>query len=245
MKNKRNTKPYLVVMAMRGEAAPLIRALGLTRLKNVFGPQLPTIGYSGRLPSGRRLYLVLNGVDRATKMDMIGTQMASLAAVLAIRRFKPSAVFNFGTCGALAAKGAAIGEAYLCRDKVWFHTCRIPLPGWEKYSWGGFRCPKVTGLARRHGFKTGVLSTSGSLDHPPFDAERFDRIGADLVDMEGAAIAWIASLHGLPYYGLKAVTDLVDLPHKTGEQFQNNFKKVVAVLTHGALSLLNDDSIER
>lgn len=243
MNDKNRNKPYLVVMAMRGEAAPMIKALGLAPVKNVFGPELPSLGYSGRLPSGRRLYLVLNGVDRATKMDMIGTQMATLTTALAIRRFKPSAVFNFGTCGALAARGAAIGEVYLCRDRVWFHTRRIPVPGWDKYSWGGFRCPNVAGLAKRHGFKTGVLSTTDSLDHPSFDAERFDRIGADLADMEGAAIAWMASLHGLPYYGLKSVTDLMDLPHKTGEQFHNNFDRVVAVLTEGALRLLADGAI--
>jgi len=41
-------------------------------------------------------------------MDMIGTQMATLTAALGIRKFKPCAVFNFGSCGALSAKGSAL-----------------------------------------------------------------------------------------------------------------------------------------
>lgn len=235
-----NEKPFLIVMAMRGEAEPLIRELGLRAVPEVFGPGLPTLGYRGSLGSGREVYLLINGVDAATGMDMIGSQIATMTAVLGIRAFSPAAVFNFGTCGALSAKGAAIGDVYICHDRVWFHTHRIPVPGWDEYSKGGFPCPPVRGIAERHGFRTGVLSTSDSLDHPPFDAERFDRIGADMADMEGAAIAWMAHLHGLPYYGLKAVTDLMDLDYKAGEQFNANFNKVVGALTGAAVKLLND-----
>lgn len=237
-------KPFLIVMAMREEAGPLIKKLALAPIKKVFGAELPTMGYRGRLSSGRPVYLLLNGIDPATKMDMIGTQMATLTAILGIRTFTPAVVFNFGTCGALSSKGARIGDIYLCRDKVWFHTRRIPVTGWDEYSKGGFPCPDVSALAKSLALKTGILSTTDSLDHPPFDAKRFDSIGADIADMEGAAIAWMAHLYKLPYYGLKAVTDLMDLDRKPGEQLSENITAVVAKLTQAAARVLNDPSIQ-
>ena len=40
--------------------------------------------------------------------------------------------------------------------------------------------------------------------------------------MEAAAVAWIGSLHDVPVGAVKAITDLVDSPVATAEQFSAN-----------------------
>lgn len=226
----------LIVMAMRAEAEPLARRLGLTATPLKFG-KMPTLSFNGTFRSAEILMLV-NGVDAASGMDMICTQPASVATTLGVQNFKPDLILNFGTCGALGGKGFRIGDLVLACDRIWFHARRIPLPGWESYGLGGHPTAGTPELATALGFKNGTLSTADSLDFPALDAAVFERVGGDIADMEGAAIAWLAALHAIPFFVLKGVTDLIDANRKTGEQFQENLATVVEAIADGAVRLL-------
>ena len=231
-------QPILIIMAMQGEALRIVESLKLRPIESPFYP-LPTIGYRGPL-NGSEIVMLINGIYPVTKVDMIGTQVAAATTALGIREYNPSVIFNFGTCGGLQRKGARIADLYLCCDRVWFHTRRIPVPGWEELGWGGNPTAGTSEIAKRLNFKVGILSTTDSLDHPPIDAERFRKVDADVADMEGGSIAMYAHLYKIPFYSLKGVTDLMDPERVVGEQFLENFEKVVHGVTVGAVELLED-----
>jgi 5'-methylthioadenosine nucleosidase len=48
--------------------------------------------------------------------------------------------------------------------------------------------------------------------------------------MEGAAIAWVAEMHRVPFFSIKVITDIVDGSRPTEEEFLEN-------LHHAAQSL--------
>ncbi len=72
------------------------------------------------------------------------------------------------------------------------------------------------------GAKPGRMTTGNSLDAPPVDLATMDRFGADAKDMEAAAVAWVCEHLGVDFLAVKAITDLVDHPEATAEQFRRN-----------------------
>lgn len=70
--------------------------------------------------------------------------------------------------------------------------------------------------------KTGVVSTSNSLDHSDIDDDLMRKNDASVKDMEGAAIAWVAEMHDVPFFGVKVITDLVDGDRPTETEFLEN-----------------------
>ena len=221
-----------IVMAMQAEARPLIERLKLERQ--------PTLGVPVEMygdPDGP-VTLVTNGRDAVTGVDNIGTQPATLAAWLAIERCKPDLLLNAGTAGGFAERGAVIGDVFLSADAIRFHDRRIPLPGFREYGIGNYPVVDVASLAARLGLKTGVVSTGNSLDCPPVDLEAMQANDADVKEMEAAAIAWVASITATPMVAVKAVTDLVDLPHPAEEQFVANLALASARLADAVVELL-------
>ena len=57
-------------------------------------------------------------------------------------------------------------------------------------------------------------------------------------EMEAAAVAWIGSLHDVPVGAVKAITDLVDSPVATAEQFSANLATAADALQRTTLALL-------
>jgi 5'-methylthioadenosine nucleosidase len=167
--------------------------------------------------------LVTNGKDADTGLDLIGTQAATLATHFALVQYSPDIIINAGTAGAFREKGAEIGDIYLSRDYVVFHDRRVPIPGWDKQSIGYFPVWDITRVTGSE-FKTGIVSTGNSLDMPPEDEKRIRELGADVKEMEAAAVAWVANLHEKPMVCIKAVTDLIDSGHPTEEEFLHNLE---------------------
>jgi len=207
-------------MAMRAEARPVIESLRLVHVPGALGPVLPAMAYE-RAGSDRTLSLVLTGIDEDHGVDLIATQPATLTAHEAIKHYQPDLLINAGAAGGFASMGAAIGDVYLASRLV-FHDRRVDLPGFDRSALGDYPAIDPTDLARRLGLKVGVVSTGNALDHSEHDLGVMRRCGAVVKDMEAAAIAWVARLHGVPFTALKAVTDLVDSAHPTAEQFEQN-----------------------
>ncbi len=92
-----------------------------------------------------------------------------------------------------------------------------------------------------------MVTTSNSLDHTDVDDEIMRKNGklrilvaqdlisfsfsvpifldASIKDMEGAAIAWVAEMHDVPFFGVKVITDLVDGERPTEVEFLENLQK--------------------
>ena len=62
--------------------------------------------------------------------------------------------------------------------------------------------------------------------------------GASVKEMEAAAVAWVCWLTGTPVFAVKAITDLVDHPAGTVEQFLANLGQATDRLASGLEELL-------
>ncbi|VFQ45680.1 5'-methylthioadenosine nucleosidase [Desulfoluna butyratoxydans] len=210
-----------VIMAMAEEAEPFIREMGLAPVEAAIDGPLPLDVYAGKAGTAD-LVLIVGGKDPRHGVDCVATQPATLAAYLAIERFKPDLLINAGTAGGFRGRGAHIGDVYLGSGCIRFHDRRIPIPGMDAYGVGSYPVPEFKGLARALGLKRGIISTGNSLDMVPEDLERLRANGADVKEMEAAAIAWVADLYHVPLLALKSVTDLVDTETPTQEEFLAN-----------------------
>ncbi|PWD98747.1 phosphorylase family protein [Marinilabilia rubra] len=226
-----------IVVAMEAEAKPVIEKLNLEE-DHSYCPGMPMLGWTGHF-NGIKLSLVINGKDPETNLDLIGTQAATLATDYAISHYSPQLIINMGTAGAFGENGSEIGDVYLSRDHVVFHDRRVPIPGWDKQSIGYFKVWDTEELALKENFKTGIVTTSNSLDMPPIDEKNIRALGGEVKEMEAAAVAWVARLHGIPLFCVKAVTDLVDSGIPTEEEFRQNLNLATGNLEKAIVKVLN------
>lgn len=204
---------------MRAEAKPFIEEFGLTLNENFFAP-LPCMLYEGRV-NGKRLCVVLNGAQHDS--DLVGCEAATLATAQAIQRLQPDLIINSGTCGAFESKGASIARVYIGNGAM-FHDRRVPGDdAWATQSIGNYAVWEGShALAQELGLPEGKVTTGSSLDMQPCDLEVIQQNGGELKDMEGAAIAFVSGLYGIPVLFVKSVTDLVDHSADTFEVFSRN-----------------------
>lgn len=228
-------KKICFVVAMSTEARPVIDVFGLAEDPE-FGSSLPMRGFTGEY-KGIQLSLVINGKDNNTGLDLIGTQAATLATQFAVEKYGPQLIINAGTAGAFGENGARIGDVYLSRDHIVFHDRRVPIAGWDKQSIGYFPVWDVTPLLSL-GFKSGIVTTGNSLDMPLHDEENIRKIGGEIKEMEAAAVAWVAGLHEIPLFCVKAVTDLMDSGVPTHEEFSKNLKLATENLRDGIVKII-------
>jgi 5'-methylthioadenosine nucleosidase len=233
-------RSVLVVMAMDAEAAPLRHALGAAPLTppDWVGP-VPFRWWEAERAGGR-VVVTVNGVDPRHGVDAIGTQAAAVATYAAARAVAPDLVITAGTAGGWQRHGAEIGDVYLSGDRFVFHDRRIDLPGFDAYGVGSWPGVDTSDLAARLGLKRGVVTTSDSLDESPEDAARIVASGAQVKEMEAAAVAWVADLLGLPVLAVKAVTDHVDHHAPTAEQFTANLRLATERLRDAVVAVLDD-----
>lgn len=218
----------LVPIVMEQEAAPFVAHLDLKPVEDFFPSQTPFVAYSGS-HSDTKVTVITMGKDTVyeTGVDNVGTVPASLATFLAVEKMKASdspvdLVLNGGTCGGFARKGGAIGDVFLTTG-VANHDRRIGIPGFDKYGYGSLSSAiDPSAMAKALGYKTGVCTTGNSLDKTETDDEYMKTNDASVKDMEAAAIAWVCKMNGLPYMGVKVITDIVDGGVPSADEFLEN-----------------------
>ncbi|MFI4956524.1 MAG: hypothetical protein ACHQAX_04885 [Gammaproteobacteria bacterium] len=210
----------VILMAMLGEAQPLITALGMKKSPEGL-PLLTSEVYSTRI-DGTEIFLVTNGTCSIFNVDQIGTQPAAVTSYSAILNLQPDMIINAGTAGGFQRKGGDIGNVYIASE-VKYHDRRIPLDNFEEYGVGAHICVNIDDLVEDLGLKKGVVCTSNSLDATPEDHRLMSQYDASLKEMEAAAIAGVAKNAGVPFLAIKSITDLVDHPADAAEQFLANF----------------------
>ena len=225
-----------LLFAMQDEALPLIRRLELAD-KGFLSPPMPMRWYDGMV-GGLRVDVAVMGSDRRFGIDCIGTQPAAVATQLVLDKLNPDLLINAGTCGGFIKRGGAIGKVYLTGGPFYFHDRRIPLAPFEPYADGAWTLCDVDVWAEALGLEQGVVSSGNSLDMVAEDAERIERVGTHAKDMEAAAIAWVADQHQKPLCAVKAVTDLVDGPHPTHEEFERHLHTASDALSESLERLL-------
>ena len=226
--HRRSYSSVLVPIVMEAEATPFVEHLELKPVDDFFPSHTPFLAFSGSL-SDTKVTVITMGKDSVyeTGVDNVGTVPASLATFLAVDKMKANAtpvdlVLNGGTCGGFARKGGAIGDVYLTSG-VANHDRRIGIPGFDKYGIGSLSSAiDPTTMAESLGYKTGVCTSGNSLDKTETDDEYMKNNDASVKDMEAAAIAWVCKMAGLPYMGVKVITDIVDGGVPSHEEFMEN-----------------------
>jgi 5'-methylthioadenosine/S-adenosylhomocysteine nucleosidase len=230
-------KSLCFIVAMRAEARLIIDQLNLVEAPQ-FASGLPMRAFTGK-HNNCTVSVAVNGKDVESGLDLIGTQAATLTTNLAIEFFKPDLIISAGTAGGFARKGANIGDVYLSYPRVVFHDRRINIPGWDKMGKGLFNVYDTREIATALNLKTGIVTTGNSLDMPPMDEEYIENLGGEIKEMEAAAVAWVASLHKVPMFCIKAITDLVDSAHPTHLQFDQNLSLAVSKLTESTINVIS------
>ena len=231
-------------MAMEVEAAPLRRALGAAPLSSPgWAVALPVRLDRAAAGEGRpEVILAVNGSDPVTGVACIGTTAAALTTQVVLNPDNgeiPDLVLTVGTAGGWTRSGSEIGDTYVAWPHFACHDRRIDLPGFQAYGNGDLAAADLRSAAEAIGVKIGIITTGDSLDELPTDRERIVANGGVAKEMEAAAVAWVAHLHGVPVGGLKTITDLVDSDVATPEQFRANLATASTSLERSALALLD------
>lgn len=228
-----------VVMAMHDEAVPVITALGAGPIAH-HGQHLHD-WYEAALPGSDgsvALLIAVNAVDPTLGVAGVGPEPATITTLHVIEHWRPDIVVSAGTAGGWAAKGGAIGTAYLAGPVVVRHDRRIDIPGYTEYAIGSYPCHPLDGLAAALGLADGIVTSGGSLDENADDRRMIDASGAVAKDMEATSVAQVCHLHGVPFTALKVLTDLHDDPASNAEQFQANLATAAEALAHHLLRLV-------
>jgi len=210
-----------VVMAMRAEAAPVISGLGA---HEVAAPAaLPHRWYVAEEVDGARVVIAVNGVDARHGVDLIGTEPAVMNTTAVCAAFSPDVVISAGTAGGWMRAGAEVGDVYVSWPHVVRHDRRIDLDGLREYGIGRHEVwDGAPDLAVHLGARLGVVTTSNALDESDIDRDWILDLRGEVKEMEAAAVAWVCEVHGVPFVAVKTITDLVDHPAPTAEQFSAN-----------------------
>jgi 4-hydroxybenzoate polyprenyltransferase len=188
-----------LLVATLNEAQPL---LALLKAEQQLTQPFPVYGYPGGL-------VAIIGM---------GPKSAAKAADYVIRNGGASTIINFGICGALSESFKPGG---LCRVITTLdgdallqsrETSSLPLLSHE--AWQHFAPVRLA-----------------SVTEPVFGGEPRQQLAAhaDIVDMEGYAVAQAARRHGIPCYLLKVVSDLADDSGRA--HLMQNLARVSEVLT--------------
>ncbi len=246
-----------LLVAMQAEAAPIIERLGLQPVSAPWPAWAPCRLWQGHIQAvvdggrdgtrdeqrhegrgGIAVDLVTAGQDERHGCDWIGTEPATLAATLAVQHLAPTLLASAGTAGGFAARGASIGTVYLSQGPFRFHGRHVPMPGLEHSVRGGYPSVDTTAWAQALALPQGPVSTGSSFARTPEEVQEIAAGGAVAKEMEAAAQAWVAAQAGIPFFAIKAITNLLDEPAASEEQFPQNLANATTALAESVERLV-------
>jgi nucleoside phosphorylase len=217
-----DVRSVLLVIAMQGEADPILQALGITDSGKTLEPPLPPIAYS-TISNGLKINLVVNGQDPVYKLDSFGSDAAGLSTYLGIKAFSPDLVMSTGVAGGFKTQ-ASIGDVYLSKESLRYFDRRVGIttPDYQDYAIGFYPVIDASQMSADLGLKTGVIVTGGSFENSLIDDRQIRNLDGSVVEMEAAAVARMSMLLGTPFMAVKSIVDFDDAVGFAG-QFNQNF----------------------
>jgi futalosine hydrolase len=179
---------------------------------------------AGRL-AGKRVILAVSGIGKVN---------AAHAATRLIHEFSPAVIMNIGIGGAYPSSGLNIGDVAIAEKEIYgddgvllkdgFHGLDfIGLPllkkgrkeYFNKFPLDGKLVNKVVELITHHSslitVKKGTFLTLSSCTGTKKRAVELERrFGAICENMEGAAIAHICALYGIPLIEMRGISNIVE-----------------------------------
>jgi len=233
-----NVKSILLVIAMQGEADPILEALGIKEPGTPLELPLPPLSWATTF-SGLNVHLVVNGQDPVYNLDSFGTDAAGLSTYLGIKAFSPDLVISAGVAGGFKSR-AQIGDVYLSKDSVRYFDRRVSItsPDYQDYAIGFYPVIDASKMAADLGLKTGIVVTGGSFENSLIDDREIKNLDGSVVEMECAAVARMSMLLGKQFMAAKAIVDFDDAVGFAG-QFDNNFQIATTNLAKQLLSVFS------
>ena len=202
------------VIAMEEEAEALLSQTEIKAKFGLFGKPC----YQGRA-FGEEVILTVCGVGKVN----------AAAGTCAVLSRGADRVLNFGVAGGLHG-GTAIAEVYLIEKAVQYDFDITQLEGGligtldgEKENFLPLLAPAALPFPRR------ALGTGDRFNDSPQDHALLLKLGADIRDMEGAAIAQAAKNAGVPLLSVKSISDIYGAGSTT-EQFEKNTTRAMLSL---------------
>lgn len=196
------------VIAMDSEAEILLSQMEIENIQTIYGK---TVHFGKAF--GKDVLLTVCGVGKVN---------AAVGACAAIQK-GADVLLNFGVAGGLNAK-TGIAETYLIEKAVQYDFDLVQLNGGKVGTLDGetenflpLFTPAQIDFPRR------TLASGDRFNDSPADHALLAELGADIRDMEGAAIAQTAKNAGIPFVSVKSVSDVYGAGSTT-EQFKKNLK---------------------
>ena len=181
-----------IVTAMPEERAALMRPLTEVRQERLAAVEL----YCGKV----------NGQEVCVAEGGMGTAAAAVAAKELAKR-KPSLLISAGYCGAVRP-GPAVGDLVVCRTLLSLEGGKL-----QQIAQHGDGQPTAGNLAaelQRHGLRAwqgSFITTRDIVTKSAMAACLATELPHPVLEMESAAVAQVAAMAGIPFIGLRAVSD--------------------------------------
>ena len=201
-----------VVIALDSEAEAIFDCMEIENIQTIYGKPV----YFGKAFE-KEILVVVCGVGKAN----------AAAGTCAVIAKGADTVLNFGTAGGLN-ESTEVGEVYLIERAVQYDFDLTQLNGGkigtlneETENYLPLFTPANITLERR-ALGTGDRFNDSPADHALLTKE----LGADVRDMEGAAVAQICKSAGIPCVVVKAISDVYGAGSTT-EQFAKNLRRAM------------------
>ena len=194
------------VIAMDSEASALLGQMEVENLITMYGKPV----YKGKA-FGKEAAVCVCGVGKVN----------AAAGTCAVLSLGADMVLNFGVAGGLH-KGTDLTEVYLIEKAVQYDFDLVQLNGGtvgtldgETENYLPLFAPDSLDFPRR------ALASGDRFNDSAADHALLLQLGADIRDMEGAAIAQVCKYAGVPLVSVKAISDVYGAGSTT-DQFQKN-----------------------
>ncbi len=207
-----------IVVALPEERVALVKVLHKPKRRLVEG-----IPFYGGTLQGRPVCVVEGGM---------GTAAASRATRALITETAPSLVISAGFCGALRPEqkvaDLVVSRQLCAADEQGLH--QIPLAG------GELSAARLSAELQSKGLRTWqgtFVTTSRIVTKAAMAAELPEQLPVPVLEMESAAVAQVTAAAGVPFLGLRSISDTADeeldftLDELTDKQFQISIPRVL------------------
>lgn len=231
---------------MEKEAAPLIDHFMMEEVADFFSP-LPCRLFKSIIEE-KELFVVLNGSTgtESERRDLIGCEAASITTQIAIQRLSPDIIISSGTAGGLKRHGTIQGKVYLSNG-VMFHDRIVPGDNqWDTQGLGNYPIWEGTKSLyeslNAKGINIGYekVTTGSSFALYPENEEIVEANNGRLIDMEGAAVAFVCSLYKTPVMLVKVVSNLCDEDNGDIDCFLRNLETAAQNLLEANIEIIKE-----
>lgn len=202
-----------IIVAMQNEADELLSRAHISEERTLYGKKI----YAGNA-FGKDFYLVLSGVGKTN---------AAASAMLAAAKFGADRLLNFGLAGGISAR-TDIAAVFRVSRAVQYDFDLSEVNGTQKGTLNEYPGPYFPLACANTVFPRATLATGDKLTSSLADIPLLNELGADVRDMEGAAIAHVAHFTGTPFSAYKAVSNKIGAESVT--QYRQFTQRALAAL---------------